>query len=49
MENFDFMFAAFAIIWIVFFAYIIVLSQKQKQLRRDIDQIEVKLRGQAKE
>ncbi len=49
MENFDFVFAAFAIIWIVFFVYILLLSQRQKRLQRDIEQIQAKLREQAKE
>ena len=37
MDNLGYLFAAFAVIWVGLFAYILVLAQKQRQLRRDID------------
>ena len=37
MDNLGYLFAAFAVIWVGLFADIVVLTQKQRQLRRDID------------
>ena len=37
MENASYLFAAYAIVWVVLFGYIFVLSQRQKKLRREID------------
>jgi CcmD family protein len=37
MDNLSYLFAAFAVIWVGLFAYILILVQKQRQLRRDID------------
>jgi CcmD family protein len=37
MDNLGYLFAAFAVIWVGVFAYIVVLAQKQRHLRRDID------------
>jgi CcmD family protein len=37
MDNLGYLFAAFAVIWVGLFAYILVLGQKQRQLRHDID------------
>lgn len=37
MENAGYLFAAFTIIWGVLFGYVLVLLQKQRQLRREID------------
>ncbi len=37
MDNLGYLFAAFTVIWVGLFAYILVLAQKQRQLRRDID------------
>jgi CcmD family protein len=37
MDNLGYLFAAFAVIWVGLFAYILVLTQKQRQLRRDMD------------
>jgi CcmD family protein len=35
--NLGYLFAAFAVIWVGLFAYILVLAQKQRRLRRDIN------------
>ena len=37
MDNLGYLFAAFSIIWVGLFAYILALAQKQRQLRRDIN------------
>lgn len=37
MENLSYLFAAFAVIWVGLFAYVFVLVQRQRRLRRDID------------
>tara|TARA_B100001971_G_C18173935_1_gene528824 strand:- start:317 stop:463 length:147 start_codon:yes stop_codon:yes gene_type:complete len=37
MENASYLFAAFAIVWVVLFGYIFILSQRQKKLRREIE------------
>ena len=37
MDNLSYLFAAFAVIWVGLFAYVLVLIQRQQRLRRDID------------
>ncbi len=37
MDNLSYLFAAFSIIWVGLFAYVLVLIQRQQRLRRDID------------
>ncbi|MAH39183.1 MAG: heme exporter protein CcmD [Dehalococcoidales bacterium] len=37
MEHASYLFAAFAIVWVVLFGYIFTLSQRQKKLRREIE------------
>lgn len=37
MEHASYLFAAFAIVWVVLFGYIFILSQRQKKLRREIE------------
>lgn len=39
MENMPYLFAAFAVVWILIFYYVHRMSQKQKQLLKDIEQI----------
>jgi CcmD family protein len=48
MENFGYLLAAFIIIWVAVFAYVFSLSQKQKRLRREIDQLKATLQEQKK-
>ena len=48
MDNFGYMLAAFSVIWVALCAYIFILGQKQKQLRRDIDQLKTMLRQEPK-
>ena len=40
MENSGYLFAAFGIIWAVVFAYILVLMNRQKRLKREIEKLE---------
>ncbi|MFO8011144.1 MAG: CcmD family protein [Dehalococcoidia bacterium] len=40
MDNLDYLFAAFAAVWAVLFSYILILSLKQKQLRREVKALE---------
>jgi CcmD family protein len=37
MENAGYIFAAFAIVWAVVFGYVLILLNRQKGLRREID------------
>ena len=39
MENLGYLFAAFAIVWAVIFGYVLSLSRRQRQLRREIDSL----------
>ncbi len=48
MENFGYLLAAFIIIWVAVFAYVFSLSQRQKRLRREIDQLKAALREEKK-
>ncbi len=38
-SNLGFLFAAFAVVWIVFFAYVFYMGQRQRELRRQIDEL----------
>ena len=37
MDNLSYLFAAFSVIWVGLFAYVLVLIQRQRRIRRDID------------
>ncbi len=39
MENAGYIFAAFAIIWAAVFGYVLVLFNRQRRLRREIDSL----------
>ena len=39
MENAGYLFAAFAIVWAVTFAYVLLLFNRQKKVRREIDSL----------
>ena len=43
MDNLSYLFAAFAIVWAMVFAYILVLSRRQKQLGRKIESLMVEI------
>jgi CcmD family protein len=44
MENAGYIFAAFAIIWIVLFVYVFILTNRQKQLIRELDSVKERLK-----
>jgi CcmD family protein len=46
MGNLNYLFAAFAVIWVGLLAYVFFLVQKQGQLRRDIDRLKEMLSKQ---
>ena len=39
MENAGYLFAAYAIIWAVLFAFVLVLVNRQAKLKREIDRL----------
>ena len=39
MENAEYIFAAFAIVWVVVFGYVLSLFNRQRKLRREIDSL----------
>jgi CcmD family protein len=44
MDNLGYLFAAFAVIWVVVFGYILVLVNRQKKLKREIEKLETDIR-----
>ena len=49
MENAGYLFAAFAIVWVVVFGYVLLLLNRQKKLRREIDSLKEAFRGKGGE
>ncbi len=39
MENAGYLFAAFAIVWAVLFSCVLILLNKQRRLRREVDSL----------
>lgn len=47
MENLSFLFAAYAAVWVLLFAYVVVLSRRNRALEREIEELRQLLqRGQ---
>jgi len=44
MENLPYLFAAFAAVWIVLFAYLVRLNRRTGELGRQLAELELKLR-----
>lgn len=44
MENAGYLFAAFAIVWAVLFAYIFLLGNRQKRLKNEVDSLKKSLK-----
>ena len=44
MENAGYIFAAFALVWIAVFVYLLVLSNRQRRLGREIESLKGTLR-----
>jgi len=40
MENGPFLFLAFGLVWAVVFGYLLILLNRQKQLKRDLDSLQ---------
>ncbi|UCG54924.1 MAG: CcmD family protein [Dehalococcoidia bacterium] len=47
MDDLSYLFAAYTVIWVGLFAYILVLAQKQRQLRRDMDRLKETMKKEA--
>ncbi len=45
MENAGYVFAAFSIVWIAVFGYLLVLSNRQRALRREIESLKEAFKG----
>ena len=43
MDNLDYLFAAFATVWVVIFGYVLLLSRKQRQLQHELESLEVRI------
>lgn len=43
MENGGYLFAAFAIVWAVLFAYILLLANRQRRLKKEVDSLKERL------
>lgn len=43
MENAGYFFAAFALIWALLFGYVLILINRQKQLRHALDSLKARL------
>ncbi|MEW6141753.1 MAG: CcmD family protein [Chloroflexota bacterium] len=46
MENIGYLFAAYTIIWLVVFGYVLSLSSRQNKLRRELDSLKATLKEQ---
>ena len=44
-SNLGFLFAGFAVVWIAFFAYVFYMSRRERELRREIDELRQQLLG----
>jgi len=49
MENAGYLFAAYTIIWVVLFGYVLLLLSRQRKLRREIDSLKEVLRDKGVE
>ncbi len=48
MDNLGYLCAAFSVVWVGLFAYILVLIQKQRGIRHDIDWLKETLKKEKK-
>jgi CcmD family protein len=42
-SNLGFLFAGFAVVWLAFFAYAFYMNQRQREMRREIDELRQQL------
>ena len=47
MENAGYLFAAFTLIWALVFGYVLLLFNRQRRLRREIDSLKEALKEEA--
>lgn len=47
MENAGFLFAAFALVWVFLFVYVMVLFNRQQKLRQEIETLKESLKEKA--
>ena len=45
MDNLDYLFMAFAIVWAAVFGYVFILSRRQRRVQREIDSIQASADG----
>jgi len=48
MDNFGYLFAAFTIIWVALFVYVFIISQRQNNLKREIDKLKTIMKPDGK-
>lgn len=46
MENMGYLFAAYTVIWLVVFGYVLSISSRQNKLKREINSLKETLKGQ---
>ncbi len=45
MQNLPYLFATYAIVWLVLFGYLFVVATQVRAVRRDVDQLKERLAG----
>jgi CcmD family protein len=48
MDNFSYLFAAYTVIWAVLFTYVFILSKRQSNLKREIDNLKTTIKSDTK-
>ena len=49
MENAGYLFATFAIIWVLFFAYLVILHNKQRKLDRELEALKSAMSAESRD
>jgi CcmD family protein len=44
-SNLGFLFAGFAVVWVAFFAYVFYISRREREMRREVDELRQQLLG----
>ncbi len=47
MDNLNYLFAAYSIIWLVLFGYVLFLLGRERKLRRDIESLKNQVKEQS--
>ncbi|HEY7065643.1 MAG TPA: CcmD family protein [Chloroflexota bacterium] len=45
MQNLPYLFAAYALVWLVLFGYLFMVATQVRSVRRDVDQLKERLAG----